>query len=128
MSATIPTPANVTEAEEAVLEAAMELCRELTFTRRRVLDSLSETIRPYSQSEPTRGLWLAFEKAVTALDYQWNPEHYCQTCLGKGEAMRKVRACCGSNTATRECACGGADYEELDLCPDCEGNAYVGRR
>lgn len=127
MSATIPTPdMTMSEAEALVLEAAMELCRETTFTRVRVLDVLREAIKPWSQPQPAQDLWLAFEAAVTALDYANDASRYCDACKGKGERLVTVKACCkGPEVA---CGCHGVDGEELAECPDCRGRAYVGRR
>lgn len=129
MSATIPTPnMTITPAEAKVLEAAMDLCRETTFTRVRVLDVLRETIKPWSQPQPAQGLWEAFEAAVTALDYAEDPSRYCEACEGKGEAMVTVKACCRGPAHAIECGCAGVDREELAECAACGGRAYVGHR
>lgn len=128
MSTTATPNMTITPAEALVLEAAMELCRETTFTRVRVLDVLREAIKPWSQPQPTQDLWLAFEDAVTALDYEQDASRYCADCKGKGEAMVTVEACCHGPLATIECSCQGEDREELDQCPSCHGRGYVGRR
>lgn len=97
---------NETTAQEAkVLEAAAELLRE---ARRgvRFLDVMAQAVEAYTRDEQTRKAWSTFERELTRLGFQEDPQAYCTACKGEGELHDEAN--------------------RLHGCLLCEGRGFVG--
>lgn len=111
MSTTTERTHTITDAEYAVLEAALELTGK-SHGNYTLADRITANLRTAAPKE-----WHALAEA---LDKARAAEDPCQDCSGTGVVSK---TCCTGSLARIECGCGGGPIE--DDCPTCERRGWV---